>query len=287
MAANVSCRIGATRRRTALIDQQRATQNRIKRFWSVEHKDGARGGTSTRCADQITPTVGGTADPAERGVEKAKAVGRYRFTPPLLNALSSFTVEPTPRRRTGTESLFNCIGPETGPAEIATASGCTTSALDSVRRAPKPSTAARSASAATMVDAHCRRDHREGIPTPKLTVVPTVPAAKFHPTPSDTFQDDLNFASGSQLAHPTTGDTSFPALTVTPCNSMSRMLNRIQCAQVVFESNRSRHGLWTKATRRMNSVDSQSIWNVAADLVACCSVLPGTLCECRMARDRR
>lgn len=241
MAANVSCRIGAARRRSAPIDQQRATQNRIKRFWSTEPKDGARAGTSTRCADQITPTVGGTADPAERGVEKAKAVGRSRFTPPLLNALSSFTVEPTPRRRTGTESLFNCIGPETGPAEIATASGCTTSALDSVRRAPKPSTAARSASAATMVDAHCRRDHREGIPTPKLTVVSTLPAAKFRPRRATPSTVTLISLRGHNRPIPQRGTPVFrrDGHHVQLC-----MLNLIQCVQVVFESNGSRLGSW-------------------------------------------
>lgn len=274
MAANVSCRIGAARRRTAPINQQRATQNRIKRFWSTEPRDGARAGTSTRCADQITPTVGGTANPAERGVEKAKAVGRSRFTPPLLNALSSFTVEPTPRRRTGTESLFNCIGPETGPAEIATASGCTTSALDSDRRAPKPSTAARSASAATMVDAHCRRDHRERIPTPKLTVVPTLPAARFRPRRATPSTMTLTLLRGHNWPTPQRRTPVFrgDGHQVRLC-----MLNLIQCAQVVLESSGSRLGLWPNATRgRMNPVDSQSIWSAAADLVARCGAVPGT-----------
>jgi hypothetical protein len=52
----------------------------------------------------MTATTAGAADPGDRDVENAKVVGRKRFIPPPLNALSSFTVELTPMRRTGTDS---------------------------------------------------------------------------------------------------------------------------------------------------------------------------------------
>lgn len=168
------------RRGTAALDQQRATQNRIKVFWSTQLETGARAGASTRCSERTIPTIGGTADPDERGVESAKGVSRPRFSPPLLNALSSFTVEPTPKRRTETESSVNCVGPETGLADDATTGGCNEPVVVAARKDQQPSTAARSASTATMADADCRRDHRESSETPKLTVSLTLPAAIPH-----------------------------------------------------------------------------------------------------------
>ena len=81
------------RRRIASFDQQRATQCWIKTFWSVQREDGARVGSSTGCSDHMSLTVGGRADPAERGVANAKAAGRLRLSPTLLNALSSFTLD--------------------------------------------------------------------------------------------------------------------------------------------------------------------------------------------------
>ena len=111
-------------------------------------------------------------------MKSAKGVARSRISPPPLNALSSFTVEPAPARRTGTGSLLKCVGPETGLVDVATASGCTVSVVIWIRKAPQPSTAARRASAATMADADRRRDHREGFESPKLTVSLTLPAAR-------------------------------------------------------------------------------------------------------------
>ncbi|MGV0554739.1 hypothetical protein, partial [Mycobacterium kansasii] len=77
-----------------------------------------------------------------------------------MNALSSFTVDPTPRRRTGTDSWSECTGLESGLTDEAAASGGEALAAISARKAPQPSTAATSASAATMANAGCRRGHR-------------------------------------------------------------------------------------------------------------------------------
>ena len=117
-------------------------------------------------------------------MESATVVDRKRFSPALLNAWSSFTVDPTPTRRTGTDSLVNSVGPETGPIDELTALGCNASVVVSARKAPQVSTAARRASAATMADADCCRGHRDGITTPKLTVLPTLPAEMTRLPPS-------------------------------------------------------------------------------------------------------
>lgn len=149
-------------------------------------------------------------------MESAKGVARSRFNPPLLNALSSFTVEPTPRRRTGTESLLNCVGPETGLADDAATGGCNAPGALSARKGPQPSTAARRASAATMADAHCRRDHREGIETPKLTVPVTLPAAMPQLPPSHAF------GAGQTIRGPPKPGT---APTGISANAMTRRMN--------------------------------------------------------------
>jgi hypothetical protein len=107
-------------------------------------------------------------------------VDRLRFSPPLLNALSSFTVEAALRRRMGTESFLSCVGPETGLVDEATAGGCHAPVVVAARKDPHPSTAARRANTATMADADCRRDHRERNETPKLTVSLRLPAAMPH-----------------------------------------------------------------------------------------------------------
>lgn len=111
-------------------------------------------------------------------------VDRKRFSPPLLNAWSSFTVDPTPTRRTGADSVVNAVGPETGPIDEVTTLDSNASVVVSARKAPQLNTAARRASAATMADAACCRGHRDGIPTPKLTVLLTLPAAMTRLPPS-------------------------------------------------------------------------------------------------------
>lgn len=138
---------------------------------------GGRGGVSTRCCHPMTPAVGATRESDERGVENAKAVARSRFRPGLLNARSSFTVEPIPSRRAGTGSWFSRAGPEASSAAEATIPGCEASPAISTRKAAQPRTAATRVSTATMADALCRRDHRAGVRSPKVTVPPTLPAA--------------------------------------------------------------------------------------------------------------
>lgn len=137
--------------------------------------DGGRAGVSTRCCDQIIPSVGGADESDCRGVERAKVLPRSRFNAALLNTLSSFTVEPMLRRRTGTDSWSGCIGLEIGLTDEAATSGGEALAAVSARKAPQPSTAAARATAATMANAGCRRD--QNVPTPRFTVPCTLPAA--------------------------------------------------------------------------------------------------------------
>lgn len=154
-----------------------------------------------RCIDSpLRPDhadCGGTEEPDWRGVERAKVVPRSRFNPAFLNALSSSTVEPRSSRRTGTDSWSACIGMESGPADEPAIWGCEALEAISARKAPQPRTAATRARTATMANADCPRGHREGIPTPKLTVPCTLPAEFGHQPTRDVLQNrDRNGGCG-------------------------------------------------------------------------------------------
>lgn len=188
---------GIARRGVDVPDQQRATQYRIRMSCLGGRDAGARAGVSTRRCGQIMPTAGGTEKPDWRGVERAKVVPRSRFNPAFLNALSSSTVEPRSSRRTGTDSWSPCIGMESGPADEPAIWGCAALEAISARKAPQPRTAATRARTATMANADCPRGHREGIPTPKLTVPCTLPAEFGHQPTRDVLQNrDRNGGCG-------------------------------------------------------------------------------------------
>lgn len=173
-------------------------------------------------------------------MESAKVVGRSRFSPPLLKALSSFTVDPTPRRRTRTESLLSCVGPETGLVDDATACGCAVPVIVSARKAWQPSTTASRANAATMADADCRRGHREGFVTPKITVALTLPAAMPHLPPSHAF------GAGQAISGPPKPGT---APTGISANAMTRRMNSRRVFGVGACSISDR-----RAAKRMNTI---------------------------------
>lgn len=188
-ATELIAALGITRRRVDAPDQQRATQYRIRMFCPGGRDAGARAGVSTRRCGQIMPTADGTDEPDWRGVKRAKVVPRSRFNPTFLNALSSSTVEPRSSRRIGTDSWSACIGTESGPADEPAIWGCEALDAISARKAPQPRTAATRASTATMASADCPGDHREGIPTPKLTVPCTLPAEFGHQSTRDVLQN--------------------------------------------------------------------------------------------------
>ncbi len=124
------------------------------------------------------PTDGGVAESDPRGVESAKVVARSRFNPALLNALSSFTVDPTPSLRTDAAALCSCVGPESGLADGTADDDCDARAAIWARAAPQPRTVATRATAATVANTDRCGNHRDGILSPKLTVPHRLPVVR-------------------------------------------------------------------------------------------------------------
>lgn len=111
---------------------------------------------------------------AHRGTDSQKVVGRSRFSPALLKALSLFTVEPKSGWVRGAEISPDCAAPlaaaETercwgGPAWVLACN------------AQNPKAAAKRDIAAITATADWRRVHCEALPAPrKVTVLATVTA---------------------------------------------------------------------------------------------------------------
>lgn len=107
----------------------------------------------------------------QRGTDSEKVVGRSRFNPALLNALSSFRVEPKSGWLWGAKPPRNCSGPVSVLATD-TATCCGGPATAPTCNAQNPEAAAKRDSAATTARADWRRG-LEGLPAPrKLTVLP-------------------------------------------------------------------------------------------------------------------
>lgn len=101
---------------------------------------------------------------ADRGADNEKVVGRSRFSPALLKALSSLMVEPKSGWVRDAEMSPNCAGPV---AAADTETGCGGPACVATCNAQNPNAAAKRDNAATTATADWRRGRREDLPAPR------------------------------------------------------------------------------------------------------------------------